>query len=98
MKDYYIYIMSNNSKTIYIGMMNNLERRVYKHKHNVNQGFTSRYKIHKLVYFETTNDVNSAIRREKQLKNWRRQWKIDLIETMNPEWKDLFLDSDFRQN
>ena len=98
MKDYYIYIMSNNSKTIYIGMTNNLERRVYEHKHHVNQGFTSRYKIHKLVYFETTNDVNSAIRREKQLKNWHRQWKIDLIETINPEWKDLFLDPDFRQD
>lgn len=89
MKDYYVYIMSNNSKTLYVGMTNNIIRRVYEHKNKLIDGFTKKYNITKLVYFEATLYVNSAIKREKQLKNWHRQWKINLIETMNPEWKDL---------
>ncbi|MHB8906829.1 MAG: GIY-YIG nuclease family protein [Melioribacteraceae bacterium] len=98
MKDYYIYIMTNNSKTLYIGITNDLKRRVYEHKMELIDGFTKKYKIHKLVYFEITSDINSAIKREKQLKNWHRQWKINLIETQNQDWADLakewFLDSD----
>jgi len=102
MKNYYIYIMTNNSKTLYIGMTNNLERRVYEHKNSLVKGFTSKYKITKLVYYEMTNDVNTALNREKQLKNWRREWKINLIESLNPEWKDLseewIRDSDISQD
>lgn len=88
-KTYYIYIMTNNTKTLYIGMTNNLQRRVYEHKNHLVKGFTSKYRISKLIYYETTKDVNSAIIREKQLKNWHRQWKINLIEENNPEWNDL---------
>ena len=94
--------MTNNSKTLYIGMTNNLERRVYEHKNSLVKGFTSKYKITKLVYYEMTNDVNTALNREKQLKNWRREWKINLIESLNPEWKDLseewIRDSDISQD
>ena len=90
--------MTNNSKTLYIGITNNLKRRVYENKMELVDGFTKKYKIHKLVYFESTSDINSAIKREKQLKNWHRQWKINLIETQNRDWADLakerFLDSD----
>ncbi len=89
MKNYYVYIMTNNSRTLYIGVTNDLKRRVYEHKMELIDGFTKRYKLHKLIFFETSNDINSAIRREKQLKNWHRQWKINLIETQNPEWIDL---------
>lgn len=91
MKDYYVYMISNKSKTLYVGMTNNIIRRMYEHKNKLIDGFTKRYKITKLVYFETTPDVNSAIKREKQLKNWHRQWKINLIESMNPGWQDLSL-------
>ncbi len=89
MHEYYIYIMTNKSKTLYIGMTNNLSRRVYEHKNKLIPGFTSRYKITKLVYFEQTNDVNAAIVREKQLKGWVRRKKIELIESLNPTWEDL---------
>lgn len=92
MNEYYVYIMTNKSKTLYIGMTNNLARRVYEHKNKLVDGFTKRYNITSLVYFETTSDVNSAIKREKQIKNWHRQWKINLINSMNPEWRDLSLD------
>lgn len=81
--------MTNKSKTLYIGVTNNLERRVYEHKEKLLEGFTKKYNITKLVYFETTPDVNSAIRREKQLKNWHREWKINLIESVNKNWNDL---------
>ncbi len=86
---YYVYILSNNSKNLYVGMTNNLTRRIYEHKKELIEGFTKKYKLKKLVYFEITNDVNSAIKREKQIKNWRRQWKINLIESKNPNWEDL---------
>ncbi len=92
MKQYYVYIMTNNSKTLYTGVTNNLERRVYEHKNKLVQGFTSRYNITKLVHYEETNDVQEALLREKQIKGWLRSKKIALIEAKNPEWKDLSLD------
>ena len=79
----------NNSGTLYIGMTNNLERRVWAHKNGTGSQFTREYKINRLVYFETTTDVNAAIAREKQLKNWSRRKKIKLINSMNPKWQDL---------
>ncbi len=89
MKNYYIYIMSSISRTLYTGITNDLERRVYEHKHKLLPGFTSRYNITRLVYYELTNEVHEAISREKQIKSWRRSKKIKLIETMNPNWRDL---------
>jgi putative endonuclease len=89
MKQYYVYIMTNRSKTLYTGVTNDLMRRVYEHKNKMVEGFTKKYKITKLVYFEETNDVQSAIAREKQIKGWLRSKKIALIESVNPEWKDL---------
>ena len=87
---YYIYILSNwNNKVVYIGMTNNLARRVYEHKNKFVDGFTKRYIVDKLVYFEETNDVNTAIKREKQIKKWRREKKNNLIEAINPNWEDL---------
>jgi putative endonuclease len=76
--------------TLYIGITNNLIRRVYEHKNNLIEGFSSKYNIHNLVYFEQTSDVKSAILREKRLKKWNRQWKIGLIEKENPKWCDLY--------
>ena len=89
MHNYYVYIMTNNSKTLYTGMTNDLTRRVYEHKQKLIPGFTQKYNITKLVYFEETSDVNAAIAREKQIKGWLRAKKITLIESMNPDWKDL---------
>jgi putative endonuclease len=81
--------MTNKSGTLYTGVTNNLERRIYEHKHHLVKGFTNKYNIDKLVYFEETNDINVAISREKQIKGWLRKKKIALIESMNPGWKDL---------
>jgi putative endonuclease len=81
--------MTNDSRTLYIGVTNNLERRVFEHKNFLIEGFTKRYKITKLVYFEETNDVLAAIEREKQLKGWLRRKKVALIESANPKWHDL---------
>jgi putative endonuclease len=92
MKTYYVYIMTNKSKTLYIGVTNNLERRVHEHEYKLVPGFTSRYNITKLVYFAETNDVQEALAREKQIKGWLRSKKIVLIEAENPEWKDLSLE------
>lgn len=90
MKQYYIYILTNKSKTLYTGVTNNLKRRVYEHRHNkMIEGFTKKYNLTKLVYYEITVDVRSAITREKQIKGWLRNKKIHLIESFNPEWKDL---------
>ena len=89
-KEYCVYIMTNDVNTVlYTGVTNDLVRRVYEHQTNAVKGFTSRYKLHKLVYFEVTNDINAAIQREKQIKGGSRQKKIDLVNAMNPEWRDL---------
>lgn len=91
MHSYYVYILaSRKNGTLYIGVTNDLVKRVYEHKQNVIEGFTKRYKVHFLVYFEETTDIKSAITREKQLKKWNRVWKIKLIEQHNPGWKDLY--------
>ncbi len=89
MKQFYVYIMTNKSKTLYTGVTNNLERRVYEHKQKLVPGFTATYNITLLVYFEMTTDVKVALSREKQIKGWLRTKKISLIEAINPEWKDL---------
>ena len=89
MKEYCVYIMSNKSGTLYTGITNDLERRVYQHKCKSIEGFTKRYKITRLVYFESTDDVTVAIAREKQIKGMLRNKKIELIRTLNSEWKDL---------
>jgi putative endonuclease len=92
MKNYYIYILTNKSKILYIGVTNNLNRRVYEHKNKLIEGFTKKYNLDELVYFEVFNNIEDAIRREKQLKNWHRQWKMNLVESVNKEWKDLSLE------
>lgn len=84
--------MASNSGTLYIGMTNNLERRVYEHKNNLIDGFTKKYSCHKLVYYEHFTNVYDAMDRERQLKKWRREKKESLIRTINPSWKDLSLD------
>ncbi|MEW4925017.1 GIY-YIG nuclease family protein [Algibacter sp. 2305UL17-15] len=90
---YYVYILSNmKNGTLYIGVTNDLERRMYEHKKKIVPGFTSKYGLNKLMYFEQFQYVNDAIKREKQLKNWNRQWKIDLIEEDNKSWEDLSSD------
>jgi putative endonuclease len=87
----FVYIMaSKKNGTLYIGMTNNLVRRVFEHKNDIIEGFTKRYAVHNLVYYEQTSELLSAIRREKQLKKWYRKWKIELIERNNPMWRDLY--------
>ena len=87
---YYVYILSNNSNNVvYIGVTNNLQRRMYEHKNKLVEGFTNRYNIDKLVHYEQYNDIKDAIGREKQLKGWVRKRKDELIETTNPNWCDL---------
>ena len=89
-KSYYVYILaSKRNGTLYIGVTNNLEKRVAEHKTKIFEGFTEKYDVNELVFFEETNDINSAIAREKQLKKWNRDWKLKLIEKSNPDWKDL---------
>jgi putative endonuclease len=88
-KTYYVYIVTNNSKTIYTGMTNDIRRRIYEHKSKLIKGFSTKYNLTKLVYYESTNDVKSAIIREKQIKGWIRKKKIRLIEKENIEWCDL---------
>ena len=83
--------MTNGVRTLYIGVTNDLTRRVYEHQHKLTDGFTKKYNVSMLVYYEVTTEVQSAIAREKQLKGWRRSKKIDLIEASNPEWVDLSL-------
>jgi len=89
--NFYVYILTNfTNNVLYIGVTNNLERRWYEHKYGLNDGFTKKYNVNKLVYFERTDDINAAIRREKQLKGWTRAKKIALIETLNKNWDDLW--------
>ena len=89
MKQFYVYIMTNHSRTLYTGMTNDLLRRVAEHKQKLIPGFTARYNITRLVYYEETSDVTSAIAREKQIKGWVRAKKVALIEAANPQWRDL---------
>ena len=89
----YVYILTNkNNRVMYIGVTNDLERRLYEHKQELVDGFTKRYHVHKLVYYEQSSDVRSAIQREKELKGWLRRKKNALVETMNPDWHDLSQD------
>jgi len=93
MRDFYVYILTNyTNKVMYIGMTNDLERRLYEHKNHLIEGFTSRYNVTKLVYAEQMHDVRDAIDREKQLKGWSRAKKNALVESVNPEWRDLSLE------
>ncbi len=93
MKHYYVYLMASFKQTLYVGVTNNLERRIYQHKNKVHpQSFTARYNIDRLVYCETFHDIKDALAREKQIKSWRRSKKVALIEEANPRWKDISLD------
>jgi len=89
-KTYYVYILGNSRPTLYIGVTNNLVRRVWEHKKGLVDGFTKKYGLKKLLYFEQFSYVEDAIRREKQLKHWNRKWKLDLIKKTNPEFRDLY--------
>jgi putative endonuclease len=87
---YYVYLLTNwNNKVIYIGITSDLKRRLYEHRNKLIKGFTEKYNVTKLVYFETTTDVKSAIAREKEIKKWRREKKNRLVDTINADWKDL---------
>jgi len=90
-KTFYVYILaSERNGTLYIGVTNDLLRRIYEHRNELVPGFTKTYHVHSLVHFEETNDILSALQREKQLKKWKRKWKLALIEESNPDWKDLW--------
>ena len=89
MKHYFVYILTSKSGTLYIGMTNDLNRRMYEHKHKLIPGFTARYNVNRLMYFEAFNEPQQAIAREKQIKGWVRRKKIALIEENNPTWRDL---------
>jgi putative endonuclease len=90
---YYVYILaSGRNGTLYVGMTNDLVRRIHEHRIDAVDGFTKKYRVHSLVYFETFDDPRSAIEREKKLKRWRRDWKIALFARTNPKWRDLFDD------
>ena len=92
MNTYYVYILCNKKNGIlYIGVTNDLERRIFEHKNHLVKGFTQVHDVTKLVYYEETNDVSVAIQREKVLKKWNRQWKINLIEKTNPHWNEIIL-------
>ena len=91
--NYYVYILTNwNRKVMYIGITSNLQKRIYEHKNRLIEGFTQKYNIDKLVYYEHFTDVNEAIKREKVLKGWTRKKKDDLVESINPYWKDLTIE------
>ena len=88
---YYVYILaSKRNGTLYIGVTNDLVRRVYEHRHGLVEGFTKKYEVKLLVYYETVNNAEGAISREKQLKKWNRKWKLRMIESFNPSWSDLY--------
>jgi len=89
-KQYFVYLLANKPYgTLYTGVTSNLIQRVYQHKEGAVEGFTKKYEIHRLVYYEIHADINEAILREKRIKRWRRQWKINLIEQTNPQWANL---------
>ncbi|PIU73697.1 hypothetical protein COS78_00840 [Candidatus Shapirobacteria bacterium CG06_land_8_20_14_3_00_40_12] len=91
MQRYFVYMMaSRKNGTLYVGVTSNLKRRVFEHRNEIIDGFTKEYGVHRLVYFEEHNNINQAIKREKQLKKWRRVWKIELIEKQNNNWNDLY--------
>ncbi len=91
MKIYCVYILTNQRNgTLYIGVTGNLKKRIWEHKKKIVGGFTKKYNTDRLIYFEQTEDVKSALLREKQLKKWNRDWKLRLIEEKNPQWKDLY--------
>ena len=93
MKSFYVYILaSQRNGTLYIGVTNNLIKRVYEHKYNFVDGFTKKYNVHHLVYYEQYDNIESAIIREKRLKKWNRKWKLELIEKVNPQWRDMYDD------
>jgi len=93
MKSYYVYILaSKKNGTLYIGVTNNLPKRVYEHKNNLIEGFTRKYNVHNLMYYESYSDIYAAIAREKAMKKWKRAWKVELIEKSNPLRKDLYCD------
>ena len=88
---YYVYLLASRKHgTLYVGVTNNLVRRIYQHKSHAVRGFSSRYNVHLLVWFESYDDPTNAIAREKEIKKWRRDWKVNLIEQSNPEWVDLY--------
>lgn len=87
---YFVYIVGNFRPTLYIGVTNNLIRRIYEHREGMIKGFTKAYGLDKLLYFEEFNSIEEAIKREKQLKHWNREWKLDLIKGKNPHFKDLY--------
>lgn len=90
MNKYYVYILTNRTNNVlYIGVTNNIGRRIFEHKEGVIEGFTKKYKIHKLVYVEEYIDIKDAILREKRLKHWMKEWKINLISKANPQWKEV---------
>mgnify|MGYP002521126626 FL=1 len=90
-KSYFVYILTNfEETTFYIGVTSNLQKRIWEHKSKIVEGFTEKYNVDRLIYYEQTEDVETALNREKQLKRWHRRWKINLIKEFNPEMKDLF--------
>jgi len=88
-RDYYVYLLTNRSGTLYTGVTNDIQRRLYEHRNKLVEGFTKKYNIDMLVYYEATSDVGEALIREKQIKAWRRSKRIALIESTNPQWRDL---------
>ena len=93
MQNYYVYILaSRRNGTLYIGVTNDLVKRVFEHKNGLMGGFTKKYGVHRLVYYGQSDDIYSAIQRERRMKKWKRQWKMELIQKLNPERKDLYDD------
>lgn len=90
MSFFFVYILGSENQTLYIGVTNDLVKRVYEHKEKVIEGFTKKYSVNKLLYYEQFTSIDEAIKREKQLKRWNRAWKIELIEKMNPDYRDLY--------
>ncbi|MEJ2697444.1 MAG: GIY-YIG nuclease family protein [Candidatus Sulfobium sp.] len=92
-ENFYVYIMASQKRgTLYIGITSNLTKRVYEHRNGIVEGFSKRYAIHRLVYYEVARDAETALSRERQMKKWNRTWKLRLIEAQNPEWRDLYDD------